>query len=115
MAVLALCVALAAVPLAGAAAVPAAPYAPADGGRPTVHLSQKEAGKGGSLTVTGRGWRPKALLTLLICGQNMIGGTNACANGDGRAVTTDAHGAFHKNSRSPSRPSPAPVWCMWRP
>ncbi|WP_435798257.1 hypothetical protein [Streptomyces decoyicus] len=108
VAVLVLCAALASVPLAGAAAVPAAPYAPADGGKPTVHLSQKEAGKGGSLTVTGRGWRPKALLTLLICGQNMIGGTNACANGDGRAVTTDAHGAFHKRLPVAEPPKPCP-------
>ncbi|MGW7022178.1 hypothetical protein ACWGGS_22960 [Streptomyces decoyicus] len=108
VAVLALCVALASVPLTGAVAVPAAPYAPADGGRPTVHLSQKEAGKGGSLTVSGRGWRPKALLTLLICGQNMIGGTNACANGDGRAVTTDAHGAFHERLPVAEPPKPCP-------
>ncbi|SEC32901.1 hypothetical protein SAMN05428945_2612 [Streptomyces sp. 2224.1] len=101
-----LCLALAAAPLPAAAA-PAAPYAAAEG-HPTVHLSRKEAGKGGSLTVTGRGWRPKALLTLLICGQNMIGGTNSCANGDGRAVTTDAHGAFRRLLPVAEPPKPCP-------
>ncbi|MFG2141640.1 hypothetical protein [Streptomyces sp. NPDC048650] len=77
-------------------------------GRPSVQLSGKEAGKGGSITVTGRGWRAKALLTLLICGQNMIGGTNSCANGDGRAVTTDAHGAFRKRLPVAEPPKPCP-------
>ncbi|MEU9122041.1 hypothetical protein AB0C96_19625 [Streptomyces sp. NPDC048506] len=79
-----------------------------DDGGPTVRLSVKEAGKGGTLTVTGRGWRPKALLTLLICGQNMIGGTNSCANGDGRAVTTDAHGAFRRSLAVAEPPKPCP-------
>ncbi|UQA97959.1 hypothetical protein K9S39_27295 [Streptomyces halobius] len=78
----------------------------ADG--PSVHVSKKEAGKGGTVTVTGRGWRPRTLLTLLICGQNMIGGTNACANGDGRAVTTDAHGAFRKSLPVAEPPKPCP-------
>ncbi|MFJ9414417.1 hypothetical protein ACIRPT_09645 [Streptomyces sp. NPDC101227] len=76
--------------------------------RPSVHVSKKEAGKGGTLTVTGRGWRAKTLLTLLICGQNMIGGTNACANGDGRAVTTDAHGAFRRTLPVAEPPKPCP-------
>ncbi|WP_410011317.1 hypothetical protein [Streptomyces nigrescens] len=86
----------------------AASPAEAPGGRPTVQLSRKEAGKGGTLTVSGRGWRPKALLTLLICGQNMIGGTNSCANGDGRAVTTDAHGTFRKRLPVAEPPKPCP-------
>ncbi|MFE0190779.1 hypothetical protein [Streptomyces sp. NPDC058989] len=77
-------------------------------GEPTVRLSAKEAGKGGALTVTGRGWRPKVLLTLLICGQNMIGGTNSCANGDGRAVRTDARGAFRKSLPVAEPPKPCP-------
>ncbi|MFG2496052.1 hypothetical protein ACGFSD_34135 [Streptomyces caniferus] len=109
VAVLVLCLALAAAAPFPVAAVPAARYAAADG-HPTVHLSRKEAGKGGTLTVTGRGWRPKALLTLLICGQNMIGGTNSCANGDGRAVTTDAHGAFR--GRLPVAEPPKPCPCV---
>ncbi|RFU83781.1 hypothetical protein DY218_26000, partial [Streptomyces triticagri] len=64
--------------------------------KPVVKLSDGQAGKGGTITVTGSGWRPKTLLMMLICGQNMIGGTNACANSDGRAVTTDTKGAFSK-------------------
>ncbi|MGW7490224.1 hypothetical protein [Streptomyces sp. NPDC054786] len=108
MAVLVLGLALASAPLpAAVAAAHTAPYAAAEG-HPGVHLSRKEAGKGGTLTVTGRGWRPKALLTLLICGQNMIGGTNSCANGDGRAVTTDAHGGFRKRLPVAEPPKPCP-------
>ncbi|WP_093483547.1 MULTISPECIES: hypothetical protein [unclassified Streptomyces] len=110
MAALALCAALAPGlwPAAGAQAAPrAVPHAAADG-KPVVQLSAKEAGKGGSLTVTGRGWRPKALLTLLICGQNMIGGSNSCANGDGRATTTDAHGAFRRKLPVAEPPKPCP-------
>ncbi|MYU54665.1 hypothetical protein GTY53_22525 [Streptomyces sp. SID7805] len=86
----------------GTAAALAAPAGP------SVQLAEKEAGKGGTVTVTGRGWRPKALLTLLICGQNMIGGTNSCANGDGRAVTTDAHGAFRTGIPVAEPPKPCP-------
>ncbi|MEV0604456.1 hypothetical protein AB0I82_34880 [Streptomyces sp. NPDC050315] len=76
--------------------------------RPTAELSQRQAGKGGSITVTGTGWRPKALLTLLICGQNMIGGTNACANADGRAVTTGKDGRFRIELPVAEPPKPCP-------
>ncbi|MFJ4533170.1 hypothetical protein [Streptomyces nigrescens] len=114
-AVLVLCLALAPalLPSAAAHAAPditaaSAPYATAADGTPTVRLSAKEAGKGGTVTVTGRGWRPKALLTLLICGQNMIGGTNSCANGDGRAVTTDTHGTFRRKLPVAEPPKPCP-------
>ncbi|MFD9210873.1 hypothetical protein ACFVZM_31870 [Streptomyces sioyaensis] len=114
VAALALCAALAPglLPAARAQAAPqAAPQAVhrvAADGKPVVRLSAKEAGKGGSLTVTGHGWRPKALLTLLICGQNMIGGSNSCANGDGRATTTDAHGAFRRKLPVAEPPKPCP-------
>ncbi|MEV7467219.1 hypothetical protein AB0O20_12080 [Streptomyces kronopolitis] len=97
---LALCAAL-------AWGLPPTAEAAADG-TPVVRLSAKEAGKGGSLTVTGRGWRSGALLTLLICGQNMIGGSNSCANADGRAVTTDAHGAFRRKLPVAEPPKPCP-------
>ncbi|MDQ8707436.1 hypothetical protein RCO28_33955 [Streptomyces sp. LHD-70] len=85
---------------AAVAVVLAAPPATAADG-PGVELSEKQAGKGGSITVTGEDWRPKALLMLLICGQaegqaEPVGGTNACANADGRAVTTDGDGSFRK-------------------
>ncbi|TJZ42565.1 hypothetical protein FCH28_34315 [Streptomyces piniterrae] len=108
----ALCAALALAPVpamtatAAAAGTSAGTASAAEG--PSVHLSKKEAGKGGTLTVTGRGWRPRTLLTLLICGQNMIGGTNACANGDGRAVTTDAKGAFRRSLPVAEPPKPCP-------
>ncbi|POX39736.1 hypothetical protein C3486_17115 [Streptomyces sp. Ru73] len=92
-------------PLAGTARA-----ADGDGGKPAVQLSQRQAGKGGSITVTGTGWRPKALLTLVICGQNMIGGTNACANADGRAVTTGKDGRFH--ARLPVAEPPKPCPCV---
>ncbi|MCK7625050.1 hypothetical protein MUU72_18365 [Streptomyces sp. RS10V-4] len=88
-------------PAAVARAVPAA-------GPPSASVSQKEAGVGGTVTVTGRGWRPHALLTLLICGQNMIGGTNTCANGDGRTVTTDDRGAFRRALPVAEPPTPCP-------
>ncbi|MFH8567406.1 hypothetical protein [Streptomyces sp. NPDC017993] len=94
--------------LPSAVGAPTVARAPAADDRPSVRLFDKEAGKGGTLTVTGRGWRPKALLTLLICGQNMIGGTNACANGDGRAVTTDSHGAFRRSLPVAEPPKPCP-------
>ncbi|MDI3421925.1 hypothetical protein QIT00_25790 [Streptomyces sp. B-S-A12] len=82
-------------------AAPPASAAAAEAEAPSVELSEKQAGKGGSITVTGEDWRPKALLMLLICGQaegeaEPVGGTNACANADGRAVTTDGDGSFRK-------------------
>ncbi|MGW1895732.1 hypothetical protein ACWCP6_36620 [Streptomyces sp. NPDC002004] len=92
---------------------PPAPPATAAGGRPAVSLSTTEEGTGGDITVTGKRWRPKTLLMLLICGQGtpatgVIGGTNACANADGRAVTTDAAGAFRKRMPVVEPPKPCP-------
>jgi hypothetical protein len=80
---------------------------------PAVKLSRTQAGKGGDITVRGTGWRPGALLMMLICGQaapgkGVIGGTNACANADGRAVTTDAKGAFSKKMPVAEPPKPCP-------
>ncbi|WP_432112372.1 hypothetical protein [Streptomyces sp. YPW6] len=90
-----------------------APGARAAEGDPVVSLSKKEAGKGGAITVSGSGWRPDALLMLLICGQStpergVIGGTNSCANADGRAVTTDKKGAFSKKLPVSEPPKPCP-------
>lgn len=95
---------LLAVPCAGSASA-------ADG--PTVKLSTSEAGTGGSVTVSGSGWRPRALLMLLICGQatpskGIVGGTNSCANADGRAVTTDADGRFSRALPVAEPPVPCP-------
>ncbi|WP_189957855.1 hypothetical protein [Streptomyces alanosinicus] len=91
----------------------AGPAAAADG--PVVKLSASQAGTGGSVTATGTGWRPHTLLMLLVCGQatpsrGVIGGTNSCANGDGRAVTTDARGTFGK--RLPVAEPPVPCPCV---
>ncbi|WP_399131932.1 hypothetical protein [Streptomyces sp. ITFR-16] len=80
---------------------------------PAVTLSDKQAGKGGEITVKGGGWRPGTLLMMLICGQStpargVIGGTNSCANADGRAVTTDKKGAFAKKLPVAEPPVPCP-------
>ncbi|GAA3825018.1 hypothetical protein ACFS5L_41605 [Streptomyces phyllanthi] len=81
--------------------------------KPTVELSKSQAGTGGSITVSGTGWRPQTLLMMLICGRStpsrgVIGGTNSCANADGRAVTTDAKGAFDKALPVVEPPVPCP-------
>ncbi|MFF4233209.1 neocarzinostatin apoprotein domain-containing protein [Streptomyces sp. NPDC001820] len=81
--------------------------------KPEVRLSQTQAGQGGDITVSGTGWRPGTLLMMLMCGQSapdrgVIGGTNACANADGRAVTTDAKGAFSKKMPVADPPKPCP-------
>ncbi|MFJ2742573.1 hypothetical protein ACIO3O_23235 [Streptomyces sp. NPDC087440] len=80
---------------------------------PGVTLSRSEAGKGGEITVKGSGWRPKALLMLLICGEaspatGVPGGTNSCANAEGRAVTTDAEGRFSRELEVAEPPKPCP-------
>ncbi|WP_442817332.1 hypothetical protein OG393_19905 [Streptomyces sp. NBC_01216] len=87
--------------------------APAPG--PTVALSRGEGGTGGEITVSGAGWKPGALLMLLICGQaepgkGVIGGTNSCANTEGRAATVDAEGAFSR--RMPVAEPPRPCPCV---
>ncbi|MFD7070156.1 hypothetical protein ACFV97_23320 [Streptomyces sp. NPDC059913] len=80
---------------------------------PAVSLSTQQAGKGGTITVKGGGWRPKALLIMLICGRSttdrgVIGGTNSCANAEGQAVTTDGRGAFRKKLPVAEPPVPCP-------
>ncbi|GHC62544.1 hypothetical protein [Streptomyces flavofungini] len=83
----------------GVALAAPAPARAAD--KPTLTLSKSQAGTGGSVTVSGKGWRPDTLLMMLVCGQaapavGVPGGTNSCANSRGRAVTTDGDGAFRK-------------------
>ncbi|KUM69547.1 hypothetical protein [Streptomyces griseorubiginosus] len=82
-------------------------------GRPNVELSKSQAGTGGSITVSGSGWRERTLLMILICGQavpsrGVPGGTNSCANADGRAVTTDAKGGFSRKLPVSEPPVPCP-------
>ncbi|WP_030324948.1 hypothetical protein [Streptomyces sp. NRRL B-3229] len=103
-AVLVAVLALLLAPLAGTAAA-------AD--RPSVQLSKSQAGTGGSITVSGSGWRGRTLLMILICGQavpsrGVPGGTNSCANADGRAVTTDAKGGFSRKLPVSEPPVPCP-------
>ncbi|WP_443058426.1 hypothetical protein [Streptomyces sp. NBC_00442] len=101
--------------LFGLAILPAAAPSYADDAKPAVTLSTAEAAKGADVTVTGSGWRPGALLMLLVCGQSdpargVIGGTNSCSNADGQAVTTDAKGSFTK--ALPAAPPPKPCPCV---
>ncbi|MFD3803567.1 hypothetical protein ACFWTC_08015 [Streptomyces sp. NPDC058619] len=89
------------------ALLPAAP-AVADEGKPAVALSLQEAAKGTEITVTGTGWRPKTLVMLLVCGENMIGGTNSCANADGVAVAVADDGRFAAQLPVVAPPKPCP-------
>lgn len=103
-AVLVAVLALLLAPLAGTAAA-------AD--KPSVKLSKSQAGTGSSITVSGDGWRERALLMILICGQavpsrGVPGGTNSCANADGRAVTTDSKGRFSRKLPVAEPPVPCP-------
>ncbi|MEU2392950.1 neocarzinostatin apoprotein domain-containing protein [Streptomyces sp. NPDC007369] len=91
----------------GAAAAPAAKAANAED-KPAVALSLQEAAKGSEITVTGTGWRAKTLVMLLLCGQNMIGGTNSCANADGAAVSTGDDGRFTARLAVVAPPKPCP-------
>ncbi|ALC22798.1 hypothetical protein ACH46N_34480 [Streptomyces pristinaespiralis] len=91
----------------------AVPAAVADPPPPRVELSAPQAGKGRDITVSGSNWRPRALLMLLVCGRatpatGVIGGTNSCANADGRAVTTDSTGSFSKKVPVAEPPVPCP-------
>ncbi|MFF2774788.1 hypothetical protein ACFVU3_07755 [Streptomyces sp. NPDC058052] len=89
-----------------------APAAPAPGD-PAVAVSQNQAAKGGEITVSGTGWKAGALLMVLLCGQGtpekgVVGGTNSCANTDGRAATVDPRGAFSVKLPVVAPPRPCP-------
>ncbi|MFF3215145.1 hypothetical protein ACFYYB_31445 [Streptomyces sp. NPDC002886] len=86
----------------------AAPAAADDGAKPAVALSLKEAAKGTQIAVTGTGWRAKTMVMLLVCGQNMIGGTNSCANADGVAVSVADDGHFSAQLPVVAPPKPCP-------
>ncbi|GAA3146505.1 hypothetical protein GCM10017687_74380 [Streptomyces echinatus] len=63
-------------------------------------------------TVSGTGWRPRTLLMMLSAARatparGVIGGTNSCANGDGRAGPPTPTAASAGGCRSPSRRCPA--------
>ncbi|QES52371.1 hypothetical protein DEJ50_12840 [Streptomyces venezuelae] len=86
----------------------AAPSAPTAEGKPAAELSLKEAAKGTEVTVTGRGWPAGTVVMLLLCGQNMIGGTNSCANDAGQAASVGADGGFRKALAVVAPPKPCP-------
>lgn len=90
------------------ALLPAAPAAADDGAKPAVALSLQEAAKGTQITVTGTGWRARTMVMLLVCGQNMIGGTNSCANADGVAVSVSDDGHFTAQLPVAAPPKPCP-------
>lgn len=99
--------ALAALALAALTLFPAPPAAAAET-KPTVALSLQEVVKGTGITVTGAGWRAKTMVMLLVCGQNMIGGTNSCANADGVAVAVADDGRFTAQLPVVEPPKPCP-------
>ncbi|GAA3099550.1 hypothetical protein GCM10020254_51250 [Streptomyces goshikiensis] len=92
-----------------AAPASAAQATAADADKPAVALSLQEAAKGAELGVTGTGWPAKTLVMLLVCGQNMIGGTNSCANSDGVAVAVAADGRFTARLPVVAPPNPCPL------
>lgn len=102
------CAGLAGLVMGALALFPAAPAAADDGAKPAVALSLKEAAKGTEIAVTGTGWRAKTMVMLLVCGQNMIGGTNSCANADGVAVSVADDGHFSAQLPVVAPPKPCP-------
>lgn len=98
--------------LAPTAAATASPKQSAERKQPDIRLSRTEAGAGAELTVRGSGWRKDTLVTLLLCGQNAIGGTNSCANAEGQATTTDGSGRF--TGQLPVAEPPKPCPCVVR-
>lgn len=61
---------------------------------PKLTVASRQAREGDTVAVVGADWQPESLVTVLLCGQNAIGGTKACANSDGRTATADAQGEF---------------------
>ncbi|MFG2293656.1 hypothetical protein [Streptomyces sp. NPDC048603] len=90
-----------------APAAPAAPAVPAEG-KAAAELSLKEAATGTEVTVSGTGWPAGTVVMLLLCGQNMIGGTNSCANDAGQAASVGADGTFRKGLGVVAPPKPCP-------
>ncbi|TDU06270.1 hypothetical protein EDD99_4818 [Streptomyces sp. 846.5] len=88
-------------------ALPAAP-ARAAGPSAAVTASPGTAAPGSTTTVTGTGWPARTLLTVLLCGQNEVDGTDDCANGSGRALTTTAGGSFTVELPVVKPPQPCP-------
>ena len=66
------------------------------------------AAPGATTTVIGSGWPANTLLTVLLCGQNAVNGTDSCANASGRALTTGAGGSFTVQLPVVKPPQPCP-------
>lgn len=94
------------VAVAGGVGAASASAAPAD--EPSVEVATASAERGGTAQVTGAGWRSDTVVTLLLCGQNAVEGTEACANADSRAVTTSSQGDFSKALPVVEPPKPCP-------
>ena len=77
-------------------------------GHGSVAVSPSGAAPGGRATVTGTAWPPGTLLTVLLCGQNALSGTDSCANTTERAVTTAANGTFTVQLPVVAPPKPCP-------
>uniref|UniRef100_UPI000693256F neocarzinostatin apoprotein domain-containing protein n=1 Tax=Streptacidiphilus neutrinimicus TaxID=105420 RepID=UPI000693256F len=92
--------------LAVPVALPATSARAASG--PVVVPLPASAKPGATTTVGGSGWPASTLLTVLICGQNAVAGTDDCANDAGRAVTTDANGRFTQQLTVETPPQPCP-------
>jgi hypothetical protein len=88
-------------------ALPAAPARAAAPGA-AVKASPGTAAPGTTTTVTGTGWPAHTLLTVLLCGQDGVDGTDDCANGTGRALTTTAAGGFTVQLPVVKPPQPCP-------
>ncbi|WP_052441380.1 hypothetical protein [Streptacidiphilus anmyonensis] len=88
------------------AALPATSARAASG--PVVVALPASAKPGATTTVGGSGWPASTLLTVLLCGQNAVAGTDDCANAAGRAVTTDANGRFTQQLSVENPPQPCP-------
>jgi hypothetical protein len=85
------------------------PSSPAHAASGPVVVPLPASAKPGEVTsVSGAGWPASALLTVLLCGQNAVAGTDDCVNDAGRAVTTDAAGRFTQRLNVELPPQPCP-------
>ncbi|MFC1438348.1 hypothetical protein ABUW04_08765 [Streptacidiphilus sp. N1-10] len=86
------------------------PQAPARaaGTGATVKATPGTAAPGATATVLGTGWPVNTPVTVLLCGQNAVNGTDSCANATGRALTTSAGGGFAVQLAVVKPPQPCP-------
>ena len=80
----------------------------AAGSSAAVKAAPGTAAPGATTTVLGTGWPANTLVTVLLCGQNAVNGTDSCANATGRALTTSAGGGFTVRLAVVKPPQPCP-------